>query len=293
MSHYKLRYTPMLIILLFFLTIGCEQSSNEMSLESTEQSVQQPSDTSPDQVDKMIKQEPLSVSQQPIKQSPTTQVVYTANIQLTVTNFERSKRELEKRFPAYQGYLVNSSENHSTEAISGHLTIRIPHQHFQSFLTDIQKMSGTQRPNIHVTGTDVTEEMVDLKSRLNGKEAMEKRLLNLMNQADKTSDLLSISKQLDMTQSEIEQIKGRIQYLTNQVDYATFHISIHQPKNALNTDTALNKQLHEALASGWVNFKSAIASSLIFMVKLLPWFITISLLGLITYLFIRYLRKSK
>lgn len=53
-----------------------------------------------------------------------------------------------------------------------------------------------------ITGQDVTEEYIDLESRLKSKQAVESRLLSFMEQAEKTEDLLAISKDLAKVQEE-------------------------------------------------------------------------------------------
>ena len=57
----------------------------------------------------------------------------------------------------------------------------------------IQKKLAAEVLERNVTGQDVTEEYVDLESRLKSKRAVEKRLLEFMDDAEKTDDLLKIS----------------------------------------------------------------------------------------------------
>jgi hypothetical protein len=51
-----------------------------------------------------------------------------------------------------------------------------------------------------------------------------------MQEAEKTEDLLKISADLGSVQEEIEQIKGRIKYLQNQIDLSTIQVSITENK---------------------------------------------------------------
>src|SRR5690606_18783760 len=75
---------------------------------------------------------------------------------------------------------------------------------------------------------DVTEEYVDLQSRLRSKQAVEERLLSFMKEAEKTDDLLKISNDLARVQEQIEQIKGRMNYLENHVAFSTITINIQE-----------------------------------------------------------------
>ena len=60
--------------------------------------------------------------------------------------------------------------------------------------------------------TDVTSEYVDLQSRLTAKQAAEKKLLEILDKAEKTEDVLAVYTQLQMIQTEIESLKGQIKY---------------------------------------------------------------------------------
>ena len=63
------------------------------------------------------------------------------------------------------------------------------------------------------TEKDITEEYVDLNSRLRNAEATEGQYLTLLARAEEVEDILQIYEALSRIRYEIEQIKGRLQYL--------------------------------------------------------------------------------
>lgn len=143
-----------------------------------------------------------------------------------------------------------------------------------------------------ITGQDVTEEYIDLESRLKSKQAVESRLLSFMEQAEKTEDLLAISKDLAKVQEEIETIKGRMNYLENKADLATVTISIEENKvevknlgdSQLKTWEKTKEQFKKS-----INFLiSAFSSLFIFLIGYLPLFF---LLGIIAFIIIFIIRK--
>ena len=73
---------------------------------------------------------------------------------------------------------------------------------------------------------DVTQEYVDLESRLRALEAKADRLEELMDQAEDTEAVLAVYEQLSQTQLEIEQTKGRMQYLERSAAMATITVSL-------------------------------------------------------------------
>src|SRR6266498_2106945 len=62
------------------------------------------------------------------------------------------------------------------------------------------------------SGQDVTNIYVDLQAQLKAKEAADKKLLEIMDQATKAEDVLAIYMQVQIVETEIEQLKGQIKY---------------------------------------------------------------------------------
>jgi hypothetical protein len=58
----------------------------------------------------------------------------------------------------------------------------------------------------------VTNVYVDLQSQLKAKEAADKKLLEILDQATKSEDVLAIYMQIQSVETEIEQLKGQIKY---------------------------------------------------------------------------------
>ncbi|SEN56643.1 DUF4349 domain-containing protein [Lihuaxuella thermophila] len=220
-------------------------------------------------------------------------VIYTANVKLTVKDYKEIRTQLEQLVAKHQGYLVNSSESKTNQYQRGNFTFRVPQAEFDPFLKGIQKLD-TSSPEINIQGTDVTEELVDLESRLKAKQAMEKRLLDLMNKATKTDDLLDISRQLDQTQAEIEQIKGRLQYLNNKVDFSTVHVEITQlfvsPSSA---EQPLAKQMADSFSASLTGLGVAGERFLIFMAGAVPILVLLGALGVPIYMAVRKVLQKK
>ena len=95
---------------------------------------------------------------------------------------------------------------------------------------------------------DVTEEFVDIQARLETKKALEKRYLNLLDQAKKVSDILEIEKQAGELRADIEAIEGRLRYLNSQIAYATLTITFYEE---VPTATGFAQQFENGFRNGW------------------------------------------
>jgi len=223
-------------------------------------------------------------------------IIHHAQLQVKVKEFEQAQLKLEKKVTEYGGYIVESNiYRQDTEAVSGTMIIRIPEKHFQSFLKDAEEEATILERN--VTGQDVTEQFVDLQSRVTSKRAVEARLLEFMGTAQKTEDLLKISADLAKVQEEIEVIVGKMNYLENQTSYSTIEIAMFEDrvivptldKNNLNTWDKTKKQLATS-----TNFILAAGSGIIvFFIGNLPVIILLSLIGISVYVIIRRKKSPK
>ncbi|SDM89134.1 DUF4349 domain-containing protein [Sediminibacillus halophilus] len=156
-------------------------------------------------------------------------VIYHANLRIEVRDYQQTIEDIQSQVTETGGYVVESSTYQTPEddRTEGHITARIPQEQFQPFIDFVKEGSSKVLEN-NVSGQDVTEEYVDLESRLKSKRAVEKRLMAFMEDAKKTEDLLKISEDLAGVQEEIETITGRINYLENKTDLATVDISLEE-----------------------------------------------------------------
>ena len=94
--------------------------------------------------------------------------------------------------------------------------------------------------NEDTSSKDVTEEYVDLSAKLHNLEATEEQLLRLMEKAEKVEDILNVQRELSKIRGEIEQTKGRMQYLERTS--ATSLIEVHLEQARLEAKFTADKQ---------------------------------------------------
>jgi hypothetical protein len=105
------------------------------------------------------------------------------------------------------------------------LRIRVPAESLDTALERIHELA-MEVNNENISGQDVTEEYVDLQSRLRHLGATEERLLTFMDEAEDTEAALEVYDRLQNIQAEIEQVKGRMQYLEESAAMATITLNI-------------------------------------------------------------------
>jgi hypothetical protein len=108
-------------------------------------------------------------------------------------------------------YIYQSSYGDGLTADNASITVRVPAERLQDAL-DQMKGDAVEVRSENVTGEDVTAQYVDLESRLRNLEAAEAQLMEIMDSADETEDVLAVYNQLVATRSEIEMVRGQMQY---------------------------------------------------------------------------------
>jgi len=128
------------------------------------------------------------------------------------------------------GGFVSNSESYSDpegKLTSGRITIRVPAEKFEFVLNEVKSL-GTVL-SVSMSGQDVTEEYVDLESRLRNLQAQEKVLLDLMEKSKTVKDSIEVQRELSNVQGEIEVLKGRLNYLDNMISFSTIDVYLTEP----------------------------------------------------------------
>lgn len=123
------------------------------------------------------------------------------------------------------GYIVESNVRQYQEGLQASVTLRVPAESFDVALERIRELATEVRYE-NVSGQDVTEDYVDLQSRLRYLEATEVRLLEFLEEAEDTESALAVYEQLQTIQADIEHVKGRMQYLEQSAAMATINLEI-------------------------------------------------------------------
>ena len=155
-------------------------------------------------------------------------VIENADLAIVVKDPKRRMAEINALANEMGGYVVSSNlfqsfTSFGKEVPEATIVIRVPSERLDEALTRIKE--GAVDINYeNRTGQDITNIYVDLQSQLKAKQAAEAKLLEIMDQATRAEDVLAIYLQVQQVQTEIEMLKGQIQYYDESV--ATSAISV-------------------------------------------------------------------
>ena len=158
-------------------------------------------------------------------------VVQTAALSIVVRDPVAKATAIRQMAEGMGGYVVYSNIYKSTYGDAGltadnaSVMVRVPSERLEDALKQI-KADAVEVRSENVSGEDVTAQYVDLESRLRSLKAAEAQLLEIMESATKTEDALAVLNQLQVVQSEIEAVKGQMQYYEESTAFSAISVEL-------------------------------------------------------------------
>jgi hypothetical protein len=227
---------------------------------------------------------PSNVAADPVAGMPSSasvqrRVIYNAELSLVVTDFSTLESELPKLVKQHDGYLADVQVDRTQgESRSGRWQARIPIDRYDSFLDAV---SGLGVPESRrQTAQDVTEEFVDLEARIANARRLEERIVELLGKSnDEIKDVIEVERELARVRGEIEQMGGRLRYLTNRTELTTVTISAREVRDYVPPEApGFARRAGQAWGNSWLSLARLGESAAIAFVFALPW---LFLLGIV------------
>ena len=212
-------------------------------------------------------------------------IIKDGNMKIRVEDINSSEILVDSMIRDHDGYVSSERFENVEKYRRYYLVIRIPAGNFDPFLSDLAKGVG-EVISRSIQARDVTEEYIDLETRLENKRKYLDRYHELLNKANSVEDILKIQEQIRQLEEEIGSVTGRMEYLDNQVDYSTLNLTLEEEKPySFSPAKKLNlpERLKGALVNGWTTF----VQFLLGVIYLWPFIVA----GLIIWFAVRQYRK--
>ena len=159
-------------------------------------------------------------------------IVHTANTSILVTDIPNTLAHIEQTARDLGGWLVAS--RHDSHH-SGTAAIRVPAPSLRQAIETIIS-AATQITSLEFTSEDVTEEFIDVQSRLKVLETTEENYMKLLAQAEDLQTNLKIRELLLQIRQDIEQLNGRLNYLSDTAAFSLINITISLAPTSMEVD---------------------------------------------------------
>ena len=167
------------------------------------------------------------------------------------------------------------------------ITVKVPVTDFESYYEELRDIDG-EVTYANISTTDVTEEYIDITSRLKNLKSVETQLVGILEEAENVTEILAVQKELNTVRGEIESYEQRKRYFDSQTDYSYISISFSIDKTGLD--------ISEDEWKPWGEFKAAL-NSLVSVLKgfvnMTIWLLVFSPIVLIPVGIVLYIVKRK
>jgi hypothetical protein len=171
-----------------------------------------------------------NVAGAPEPESVPRKIIYTANVDVVVNDFEGAIEQMRGLVKDHKAYIAKSEVGGMPGVPrSGTWTIRVPVDRFEDFLKGVAAL-GEVRRNA-TDSEDITDKYYDLEARIKTDEAEETALRKLLEQAGNKDLILGLRQELRSLRGQIEQDKGQLQRWSKETQLATVSLSMHDRKD--------------------------------------------------------------
>ncbi|MCX7958408.1 MAG: DUF4349 domain-containing protein [Deltaproteobacteria bacterium] len=217
------------------------------------------------------------------------QLIYNAEMEIAVKDFQKTEGEIKAIAEQHSGYIQDTKTYKKNDGkMHGTIKIRVPSERFKQVIKSLASLGEIKSQREWTE--DVTEEYIDVSTRIENARKLEDRLLSLLNTKDaKLGDIVSVESKLMEVRTQIEQFEGKLRYLKNRINFSTITVTVYEPQSALAEQESVFYPIIWAARQLGLMFFGSIGIFVLIAAGILPW-------ALIVYAvvrFVRYRRKKR
>lgn len=159
-------------------------------------------------------------------------VIQESNLSLLVEDVVDVRNNILDYTNANDGYMVSSSTSNPEDAPTATVIIRVPADKLQNALDYFHSLS-VKVVSENLVGRDVTDQYVDIDTRIAQLEKTKARLETILDQATEISDITNLTQQILSYQNQIDSLKGQQDALEKNSELAKLTIYLSTDEVAL------------------------------------------------------------
>ncbi|MGW0609350.1 DUF4349 domain-containing protein [Streptomyces sp. NPDC002788] len=182
----------------------------------------------------------------------TSRIIRTASLTVRVKDVPKALEEVRTKTENAGGYVGNETTTRDEEGRERtRVVLRVPVEKYDEVLAELE---GTGKLlDRSAKAEDVTDQVVDVESRIASQRASVARIRELMDQATKLSDVVTLESELSTRQADLEALLARQASLKDRTSLATITLSLSEPP-VKETAEGDDPGFLDALTGGWNAF---------------------------------------
>ncbi|HEX2499650.1 MAG TPA: DUF4349 domain-containing protein [Actinomycetes bacterium] len=228
-------------------------------------------------------------------------VIYTGALTVEVDDVSAALQRIEAQATAADGLVADEQTDNTVDRIgpdgltrrqiaSATIVVRVPPDAYARMLAAIGELGTVVQQSRGAK--DVTEDIVDVESRVKSAEASVARIRRLMDGANALSDVVTLESELTRRQSDLESLQSRRVALAGQVDLATITATLVLSEPApVQPDEESDLGFLSGLRASWTALTGATQIVLTIAGALLPFAAVVAIVGIPLLLVLRRYRR--
>ena len=178
-------------------------------------------------------------------------LIRTADLRLRVRDYDDARRAVAATARRMGAFVAGEAEQRLPYEVTNTLTLRVEAARFDTLMEALAAL-GEEVVERRVSVADVTEQAVDLESRLRARRAVEARYVEILGRSGTIEDVLAVEARLAETREAIELAEGQLRGLRDRVALSTITLTISEESPTGITDgPGFFSRLGAAFGTGW------------------------------------------
>ena len=221
-----------------------------------------------------------SLPQTESAQNTNRKLIRTVSLDVETQEYEALIARIKDRTKLLGGYVESSSEYNGSTYYSGQsknacMTLRIPADRVDEFLSEVADVSNITRQSENVS--DVTLSYVDMESHRDVLRAEEERLTEMLAETETIEEMIYIESRLSDIRYQIESMESQLRTYDNKVDYATVNLNITEVEVLTPVEPEQEPTTWQRLSGGFVeslvNVGTGIRDFVVGLIIILPYLV--------------------
>ncbi|MFE1800502.1 DUF4349 domain-containing protein [Streptomyces sp. NPDC059517] len=216
---------------------------------------------------------------------PAVHIIHTASLTVQVKDVPKSLAEARTVVENAGGMVGDeTTDRDSGGRERSRVVLRVPADRYEEVRAELE--GSGKLLDLKAKAEDVTEQVVDVESRVKTQRASVARIRELMDRASKLSDVVTLEGELSMRQADLESLLAQQASLKDRTSLATITLSLSETpvKKAAEDD---DPSFTDALGGGWDAFVGMFRWIALALGAVLPFLVGAALL---LFLWVRFLR---
>ncbi|MCX5252737.1 DUF4349 domain-containing protein [Streptomyces canus] len=206
-------------------------------------------------------------------------IIRTATLTVQVKNVPKALAAARTTTETAGGFVGKESTSRDEEGREQtEVVLRIPVEKYDEVLADLEGAGKLLERTANAQ--DVTDQVVDVESRIATQRASVARIRELMDKATKLSDVVTLEGELSTRQADLESLLARQASLKDRTSLATITLSLSESP-VVKAEKDDDPGVVDALAGGWDAFVTMLRWVVVAVAAVLPFLAGIALIVLV------------